>query len=244
MATIAFVTARRFPEFGGSCMRIRIIGLVAVIHAVSIMHAAYAAAPISVQTESLARLAPHANPAAVALAVSAMHCAVNHGQGVHATRLVLIDYSLPSLQPRLWVFDLEHTKLLYEEYVAHGKGSGENYAQRFSNLDESRATSLGLFLTGDAYEGHNGHSMRLEGLEPGTNDHAMQREIVMHGADYVDPILGKVQGRLGRSWGCPALRREIAAPLIDSIRQGNFVFAYYPDPAWLQHSPWLHCDRR
>ena len=207
------------------------------------MHAACAATP-NAQAYSLASLAPHANPAAVALAVSAMHCAIAHGQGVHATRLVLIDYSLPSLQPRLWVFDLARTKLLYEEYVAHGKGSGENYARSFSNLDESRATSLGLFLTGDAYEGHNGHSLRLEGLEPGINDHAMQREIVIHGAAYVDPVLGKLQGRLGRSWGCPSLRREIAAPLIDSVKQGNFVFAYYPDKDWLEHSSWLHCARR
>ena len=230
------------PAASGSYPRTRITWLATTVVALFFIHAACAATR-DTQAESLASLAPDANPVALALAVSAMHCAITHGQGVNATRLVLIDYSLPSLQPRLWVFDLEHTQLLYEEYVAHGKGSGENYAQRFSNLDDSHATSLGLFLTGDAYEGHNGHSLRLEGLEPGTNDHAMQREIVMHGAAYVDPVIGKAQGRLGRSWGCPALRREIAAPLIDSVKQGNFVFAYYPDRDWLQHSPWLHCAR-
>ncbi len=205
--------------------------------------AACAATADTVRAEALVRLAPHANPDAIALAVTSMHCAAGHGQGTHATRLALIDYSLPSLQPRLWVFDLEHSKLLYEDYVAHGRGSGENYARSFSNIDESRASSLGLFLTGAAYEGHNGHSLRLEGLEPGINDHALQREIVMHGAAYVDPVVGREHGRLGRSWGCPAVRTDIAAPLIDKLKQGNFVFAYYPDPAWLKQSQWLHCER-
>ncbi len=224
-------------------MRAYIVRLLVFIAATSFSAVACAATAGNIRAETLVRIAPHANPAAIALAVTAMHCAVAHGQGTRATRLALIDYSLPSLQPRLWVFDLQRSKLLYEEYVAHGKGSGENYARTFSNLEESHASSLGLFLTGDTYEGHNGQSLRLDGLEPGINDHAMQREIVVHGAAYVDPDVGRAHGRLGRSWGCPALRKDIAAPLIDSVKQGNFVFAYYPDQAWLEQSHWLHCDR-
>jgi hypothetical protein len=191
--------------------------------------------------QALAHAAPHANRAAVGLAVAAMDCAIAHGQGSAATRLAVIDYSLPSLRPRLWVFDVPSRTLLFEELVAHGKGSGENYATTFSNDDDSRASSLGLFLTGEVYQGHNGTSLRLLGLEPGTNDHALRREIVIHGADYVDAATGFRQGRIGRSWGCPAVRRQVLGPLIDAIKDGNFVFSYYPDRAWLAHSPFLAC---
>jgi L,D-transpeptidase catalytic domain len=190
---------------------------------------------------ALAHAAPHANRVAVKLAVAAMECAMAQGQGSAATRLAVIDYSLPSLQPRLWVFDVASHTLLFEELVAHGKGSGDNYATTFSNDDDSRASSLGLFLTGDVYQGHNGTSLRLIGLEPGTNDHALRREIVIHGADYVDAEAGLRQGRIGRSWGCPAVRRPVLGPLVDAIKQGNFVFAYYPDRAWLAHSSFLRC---
>ena len=120
-----------------------------------------------------------------------------------ARRLAVIDYSRPSLVPRLWVFDLAAGKLLYEEVVAHGQGSGENLPTRFSNSDGSHQSSLGLFVTADTYTGKNGYSLRMHGLEPGVNDAAMARAIVMHGAPYVDPVQGKRMGRLGRSWGCP-----------------------------------------
>jgi hypothetical protein len=194
-----------------------------------------------VTEDALARLAPEANPEALALALSAMQCAQAHGQGLNATRLTLIDYSKASLEPRLWVFDLARQRLLFAEYVAHGRHSGENFARSFSNLDGSLQTSLGLFLTGDTYQGGNGYSLRLQGLEQGTNDRAMARAIVIHGAPYVDPIAGKAQGRLGRSFGCPALRTAIATPLIDSIKHGNFVFSYFPDKDWLARSQLLQC---
>jgi hypothetical protein len=216
-----------------------------VVAAVAAFNQRSIATPMHVKAhpaaQALAHAAPHANRVAIGLAVAAMDCAMAHDQGIGATRLALIDYSLPSLRPRLWVFDVPSHTLLFEEIVAHGRGSGENYATTFSNEDDSRASSLGLFLTGEVYQGHNGTSLRLLGLEPGTNDHALRREIVIHGADYVDPVAGSRQGRLGRSWGCPAVRRPVLTPLVDAIKRGNFVFAYYPDRKWLAQSPWLHC---
>ena len=97
----------------------------------------------------------------------------------------MIDYSRPSTQKRLWVFDLRTRALLYEELVAHGRGSGENVATSFSNDPESHQSSLGLFRTEDTYVGRNGYSLRLRGLDAGFNDHAYERAIVMHGAPYV-----------------------------------------------------------
>jgi hypothetical protein len=171
-----------------------------------------------------------------------MQCAQRHGNGVDATRLAIIDYSRSSLKPRLWIFDLAKQKLLYQEVVAHGQGSGEDVPTRFSNSDGSHQSSLGLFVTGDTYEGRNGYSLRMQGLEAGVNDAAMARAIVMHGAAYVNPEAGQRMGRLGRSWGCPALRSAVAKPIIDVLKNGQFVFSYYPDQAWLARSALLKCS--
>jgi hypothetical protein len=194
--------------------------------------------PISAMAASVAGLAPQVNPEVVAIALSAMHCAQAEGIGLDAHRLALIDYSRPSTEPRLWVFDLANNRLLYQEVVAHGQGSGENLAKVFSNASGSHASSLGLFLTRDTYLGRNGYSLRMEGLEPGVNDAAMQRAIVMHGANYVDSSSAAMQGRLGRSWGCPAVREAVARGMIDVLKDGQFVFAYYPDSAWLSSTKW------
>ena len=134
--------------------------------------------PSTITTTSIASLAPQANPEALALALKAMRCAQGSGLGVGATRLAFIDYSRPSTEPRLWVFDLANNRLLYEEVVAHGRGSGENLAKFFSNVSGSHASSLGLFLTRETYQGRNGYSLRMEGLEPGVNDAAMERAMI------------------------------------------------------------------
>ncbi|HVT58481.1 MAG TPA: murein L,D-transpeptidase catalytic domain family protein [Thermoanaerobaculia bacterium] len=166
------------------------------------------------------------SPRALTLALDAVQSARAQGASGRDDLLTLIDYSLPSTQPRLWVLDLEHGKVLYHELVAHGAGSGENYAVRFSNAMNSRQTSLGLFLTGDTYEGGNGYSLRLRGLDAGVNDLAAERSIVIHGAWYVSSEQAQRYGRLGRSWGCPALPPGIAHTLIDTIKRGSFVYAY------------------
>lgn len=189
----------------------------------------------------LARAAPGIDSHVLELALAAMRCAQASGTGADASRLAVIDYSRPSREPRLWVFDLAAPKLMYSELVAHGQGSGGDVPTRFSNADGSHASSLGLFLTHDTYTGHNGLSLRMQGLEPGFNDAAMARAIVMHGAPYVSADAGRQLGRLGRSWGCPALRSAVAKPIIDVMKGGQFVFSYYPDQDWLTRSALLHC---
>lgn len=162
------------------------------------------------------------------LAVRALQRAVANGQTA-ARMLTIIDYSLPSTERRLWVLDLAHGKVLFKELVAHGRETGENLARAFSNEPGSHQSSLGAFLTGATYFGKHGLSLRLHGLEPGINDRAEERAIVMHAADYVSEDLALTQGRIGRSQGCPALRPAVARKLIDTIRDGTLVFAYYPD---------------
>jgi hypothetical protein len=153
--------------------------------------------------------------------------------------LTVIDYSLPSTERRLWVIDLASGQVLFHELVAHGRGSGENFAVAFSNLEGSKQSSLGLFRTGETYEGKHGYSLRLVGLEPGVNDRAEARAIVIHGADYVTPEFAEQNGRLGRSWGCPALDPHVHRRVIDTIKGGTALFAYYPDDAWLSESTFL-----
>jgi hypothetical protein len=174
------------------------------------------------------------------LALDAAACARDKGAVENERLLTVIDYSKPSTEQRLWVLDLQSERVLYQELVAHGQGSGENFATRFSNQDGSHQTSLGLFRTADTYVGSNGYSLRLDGLEAGVNDKARDRAIVMHGAPYVNPATTKVVGRLGRSWGCPALRPAVARSVIDTIKEGSLVFSYYPDKQWLKSSSFLN----
>jgi hypothetical protein len=140
--------------------------------------------------------------------------------------LTIIDYTRPSVEPRLWVLDLEAGRVLYRELVAHGRNTGANLARSFSNAQGSLMSSLGLFVTDSAYIGANGYSLRLRGLQPGINDNAFDRAIVIHGAPYVSPATVARLGRLGRSLGCPAVRPAIARALIDTIKNGSVVFAY------------------
>ncbi len=192
----------------------------------------------------LAELAPDADPGVLALALEARSCALRHGDADADARMAVIDYSRPSTEKRLWVFDLANDRLLHREYVTHGSGSGENIARHFSNIVGSYQTSLGLFRTAETYVGGKGYSLRMDGLDPGFNDHARQRAIVMHGAWYANPDLIRSQGRLGRSQGCPALREQIAKVVIDDLKQRNLVFAYAEDATWLQRGRSFACDGR
>jgi hypothetical protein len=188
---------------------------------------------------SLLRQAPGLHAQAWRLALAAAYAAEARGLVKRRDLLTVIDYSLPSSQPRLFVFSLTSRKLLFLELVAHGKNSGGDIANYFSNSSGSLASSLGLFVTEDTYIGGNGYSLRLRGLEEGVNDMAWDRAIVLHGAYYVSREAIRALGRLGRSWGCPAVRLEIAHKLIDTIRGGSAIFAYYPKKSWLASSVFL-----
>ncbi|MFV3308912.1 murein L,D-transpeptidase catalytic domain family protein [Pseudomonas sp. NY15181] len=188
--------------------------------------------------EELHRLAPATNTETLRLALNALQCASTQLGGGNQL-LTVIDYSKPSRDKRLWVFDLKQRKLLFEEWVAHGKNSGEDLATSFSNRPNSYQSSIGLYQTGQTYSGKHGRSLRLLGLEPGFNDNSEERAIVMHAAAYADPKVVPGLGRLGRSQGCPAVRPQVAQQLIDTLKNGSYVFAYYPQQQWLKTSQFL-----
>lgn len=154
-------------------------------------------------------------------------------------RLAVIDYRLPSTAKRLWVFDLASGRLLLHEHVAHGKNSGDNVARRFSNEAGSLMTSLGVFVGAEVYQGKHGRSLRLDGLEPGVNDQARARDIVIHAADYAEASFARKHGRLGRSWGCPAVSPAALAPVIDALENGGVLVAFGNDAGWEKRSALL-----
>lgn len=149
--------------------------------------------------------------------------------------LTLIDFTKPSTEKRLFVFDMKEKKLLYSSVVSHGKNSGENYATSFSNKAGSYQSSLGFYLTGSTYQGRNGYSLLLDGLEEGINDRARERAIVVHGAAYANPSVCK-SGRLGRSFGCPALPQALAKPVINAIKGGSVLFIYANNKEYMAKS--------
>lgn len=153
--------------------------------------------------------------------------------------LTIIDYSKPSSERRLWVFDFKKQKVLFNTWVAHGKNSGAEVATSFSNEARSLKSSLGVFVTGDTYTGKHGYSLRVQGMEPGINDNAYRRDIVFHSAWYATADVAKERGMLGRSWGCMAVSQDLIQPLINTIKDETLVVAYYPDEHWLKNSTFL-----
>ncbi len=190
---------------------------------------------LSVKINHLSRKAPKLSKKVLRLALTAYQKARARGE-VKKPVLTVIDYSLPSWKQRMWVFDLKHEKLLYHTYVAHGRNSGNDVPRHFSNQFESKETSLGTYVTKGTYFGSKGYSLNLQGLEKGFNDHAYERRVVIHGAWYVEPDFIKKTGHAGRSWGCPSIAQTLAKPVINTIKDGSVVFAYYPDKKYLSHS--------
>lgn len=188
-----------------------------------------AAPPTPAGFADLARAAAGAGlrPAVLQEALRARAGALRTGMGARPL-LTVIDYSLPSRERRLWVLDLAHARVLAHEFVAHGRATGADRARYFSNRPGSLQSSLGTFVTGAVYQGKHGLSLRLRGLDPSLNDRAERRGIVVHGAAYVSSDAIRRLGRLGRSQGCPALSVAAAPRVIQLIRDGTIVFAYYP----------------
>jgi L,D-transpeptidase catalytic domain len=150
------------------------------------------------------------------------------------TYLTICDFSQSSKQKRFYLIDLANNKIVLNTYVAHGKNSGGEYATRFSNKPSSRESSLGFYITKNIYRGEHGLSLRVEGLEPGFNDRAYQRAIVIHGADYIG------DGSAGRSYGCPAVPLKECKTIINTIKDGSCLFIYHPQKKYLQSSKILN----
>ncbi len=153
--------------------------------------------------------------------------------------LTIVDLSQPSSHKRLYVVDLQNKKLLFNTYVSHGRNSGDLMANRFSNANSSFQSSLGFYQTLNTYMGKHGLSLQLKGLEKGFNDNVYNRNIVLHGADYVCEDIIRKTGRLGRSQGCPAVPYAESKAIIQAVKGGSCLFVYSPNPDYLKQSAYL-----
>lgn len=150
--------------------------------------------------------------------------------------LTVIDFSLSSNTKRLWIIDMASNKVLYNTLVAHGRNSGNEFANAFSNSASSYMSSLGFYATGEIYTGKHGASLRLDGLEKGINNNARARAVVMHAADYVSEAFIKAHSRLGRSLGCPALPANLNKEVINLIQGKSCLFIYHPSQSYASAS--------
>jgi hypothetical protein len=155
--------------------------------------------------------------------------------------LTIVDFSQSSKKKRLYVIDLLHKTLLFNTYVAHGRNSGEEFAQHFSNVSGSYMSSLGFYVTKQEISGSSvGLSLILDGVEKGFNDNALRREIIIHGAAYATENFIRKTGRLGRSFGCPALPPDLIKPVVETIKEGTCFFIYHKNDQYISHSSLLN----
>jgi hypothetical protein len=160
---------------------------------------------------------------------------VEEGKVPNETILTVCDFSQPSDKKRMYIIDVENQKVLINTYVAHGKNSGFEKAERFSNRHESLQSSLGFYVTKGTYHGKHGLSLKLDGLERGFNDNAESRAVVIHGADYIGEHR-LASPYMGRSFGCPAVPQPLAPKVINIIKNGTTLFIYSPNQQYLHGS--------
>ncbi len=160
--------------------------------------------------------------------------------GAQQNVLTVCDFSLPSNEKRMWVIDMDKKKVLFNELVAHGQGSGDLMATAFSNTNNSHQSSLGFYVTGEVYNGEHGASLRLHGQDKGFNDAAFDRGVVVHGAAYVNRAYAAANQRIGRSWGCPAVDAAISPKVIGYLKGGSCLFIYANQKDYLKASYWTN----
>ena len=164
----------------------------------------------------------------------------HEGRLLNDSIISIIDFSLPSSEKRLFVIDIKNYKVIFQTLVAHGRNTGKEIANTFSNNASSYMSSPGFYITGTTYEGKNGYSLKLEGIEAGINDNAFERSIVIHGAAYVDAVRAKAGVFMGRSYGCPAVPQNEATPIINTIKNGSCLFIYHTSNDYLSKSKILN----
>lgn len=156
------------------------------------------------------------------------HKLIEEGKLLNDSIISIVDFSLPSNKKRLFIIDMKNYEVLYNTLVAHGRNTGRETATSFSNQHSTYKSSPGFYVTGETYQGKNGYSLKLEGLERGINDNAFERGIVIHGASYVSDAFVHMQGYIGRSQGCPAVPISVSRPVINTIKNGTCLFIYHP----------------
>ncbi|NQX98230.1 MAG: murein L,D-transpeptidase catalytic domain family protein [Flavobacteriales bacterium] len=175
------------------------------------------------------------NEEAFNLALKGYYTLISNNELENKKYLTIVDMSLSSNTERFYVVDMETQQLIFKSLVAHGKNTGEELANSFSNKERSYQTSLGFYKTAETYDGKRGFSMKLDGLEY-SNSNARDRGVVIHGAKYVSEEFIENNGRLGRSLGCPSLPMDSFKEIVEILKNGSCLFIYYPQEQYLAKS--------
>ena len=178
------------------------------------------------------------NPSVLELALKG-YSKIQDSSSEKGNFLAIVDFSISSTEKRFYLISMKDTTLVHIDYVSHGKHSGDVFANSFSNQERSLKTSLGFYKVSESYFGCHGLSLRLDGLDQGYNDNARTRAIVMHAAAYAEPLMIKELGRLGKSFGCPALPQNGFSFIANHIEANAILFHYYPDEIYLKNCVWL-----
>lgn len=213
--------------------------LLVVLYSVNCCSTVFALSVPDSQVEKLHAQAPSLPIQVLKDSLHAYYYGLEKGD-VKNHELAIVDMSLPSSQKRMWVFNMDTNMVMFHIYAAHAEATGGLYAKFFSNALNSKETSLGVYVTGKEYFGHHGLSLYLYGMEPGFNNNAAKRDVVIHGASYVSKLFIHEHHRLGRSWGCIAVNFDVVKPLVKTLKDGSLLIIYYPKQAWLQHSQFLN----
>lgn len=164
----------------------------------------------------------------------------NKGKLKNTNIISIADFSQSSCKKRLYIIDLTEMKVIKNTYVAHGRGSGSEFASSFSNIPQSHKSSLGFYITGNTYKGQHGLSLQINGIEKGINDKALARRIVVHGSKYVGEGFLETNPFTGRSFGCPAVPQDETEDIINTIKEGSCLFIYHPSKIYLGKSKILN----
>ncbi|MBN1598593.1 MAG: murein L,D-transpeptidase catalytic domain family protein [Bacteroidales bacterium] len=181
------------------------------------------------------------NPEIIAHAINGFN-KIKKEHKINDSILTIIDYSKPSTEERIFVVDIKNNNILSSALVAHGKSTGVLFAENFSNNPKSHQSCLGFFITVETYFGKHGYSLRMQGIEKGINDNAYKRSIVIHGANYVSSNYIDKYGRIGRSFGCPALPQEKNKQIIDLIKNQTCIFIYGNHKEYLSSSRYSYLN--
>ena len=188
----------------------------------------------SLANDPLAPLPPAPQPAIVPAAPAGINpqllakakAALNQHRIAARDSIGVVDFSMPSSEPRFHVVDLMSGKV--DSYrVAHGRGSDPDHSgfvEKFSNEFHSFASSSGTYTTADYYDGKYGLSMKVRGLD-WSNYNAEPRAIVIHNAWYAEDDMIALHGKLGRSEGCFAMSRENQYAVMRKLAGGRMIYA-------------------
>jgi len=102
---------------------------------------------------------------------------------------ILVDYSIPSGKPRVFLWSFLENKIIFKAHTMHGPGGGSTKEHAvLGNVSGSNCSAPGHFKITRESGAKVRPSFRMKGLDK-ANSNAYERGIMLHGAWLVDQAL-------------------------------------------------------